>query len=166
MKRISARCKGLLSNLRSIRSKTSLILFFREALPRLCSRRSPVIRPYLLSTSVSFQWNTVPERPIGSVSLGWAGGERKSVRRDEKGVRMEEIEMARFQKDTARIIEGIVSSKQAVPLKDRERVLVKILPVVPDVEEAWFGCMRDKGKVMGDIVSPVEDEENWKVFSE
>ncbi len=71
---------------------------------------------------------------------------------------MEEIEMTSFQKDTVRIIDAIVSSKQAVLLKDRERVLVKIVPVVPDEQGAWLGCMRDKGKVIGDIVSPAEDE--------
>ena len=79
---------------------------------------------------------------------------------------MEEIQISKFQKNTFSIIDAIVNTQQPVLVRNKERVLVKIVPFPYSEKGSWLGCMRDKGKITGDIISPAEDEDNWKVLSE
>jgi hypothetical protein len=44
--------------------------------------------------------------------------------------------------------------------------MVKIVPINYPEPDSWLRCMRDKEKIVGDIVSPAENAEKWKVFSE
>lgn len=32
-------------------------------------------------------------------------------------------------------------------------------------KKSWLGCMKGEGKIIGDIVSPVIDENEWEVLS-
>lgn len=34
------------------------------------------------------------------------------------------------------------------------------------IKKSWLGCMRNEGKIMGDIVSPIMDESEWEVLSQ
>lgn len=33
-------------------------------------------------------------------------------------------------------------------------------------EQSWLGCMTDTGKIVGDLVAPVESLEAWEVLSQ
>ncbi len=33
-------------------------------------------------------------------------------------------------------------------------------------QQSWLGCMNGSGRIVGDIVSPVEDSDVWEVLSE
>jgi hypothetical protein len=79
---------------------------------------------------------------------------------------MEEIELSKFQSNVHSIIDSIIHSHQPVLIRDEERLLVKIVPFSYSEPESWLGCMRDKGKITGDIISPAEDADSWKVLSE
>lgn len=43
-----------------------------------------------------------------------------------------------------------------------------IAQVVPPPEEpkpaSWLGCMRETGKIVGDIIAPVADEKEWETL--
>ena len=41
--------------------------------------------------------------------------------------------------------------------RDKEKFLVKIVPGSYPEQESWLGCMRGKGRITGDIISPAED---------
>ncbi|SLM32713.1 hypothetical protein MTBBW1_80051 [Desulfamplus magnetovallimortis] len=60
----------------------------------------------------------------------------------------------------------IINSHQPVMIRDKGKFLVKIVLVSYLEQESWLGCMRGKGKITGDIISPAEDTDNWKVLSE
>ncbi len=77
---------------------------------------------------------------------------------------MEEIEPSKFQKIIHSIIDSTIYSHQPVLIRDEKGLLVKIVPF--SEQESWLGCMRDKGKITGDIISPAKDTDNWKVISE
>lgn len=78
---------------------------------------------------------------------------------------MEQIPLSNFQKNLHAIIETVARSDKPVLIIDRGKSLVKIVPV-PSSEQSWLGCMKGTGKIIGDIISPVEDPEVWEVLSE
>ena len=78
----------------------------------------------------------------------------------------QEISLKNIQKDINRIIESVVRSQQAVFISDQGKLLVKIIPVVHPEPTSWLGCMKGKGKIVGDIISPAEEVDVWGVLAE
>jgi len=79
---------------------------------------------------------------------------------------MKEIQLSNFQKNIYSIIDTVIHSHQPVLISDKGKFLVKIVPLSYPEQDSWLGCMKGTGKITGDIVSPAEDTDNWKVLSE
>ncbi len=79
---------------------------------------------------------------------------------------MEEIPLFNFQNNVYGIIRSVISSHQPVLISDKGKFLVKIVPLSYPEQGSWLGCMRGRGKITGDIISPAEDTDSWKVLSE
>jgi prevent-host-death family protein len=80
--------------------------------------------------------------------------------------KMEEIQLSNFQKNCQTIIESVNRSHKSILITDKGKLLVKIVPVSSSEQDSWLGCMNGTGKIVGDIVSPVEDPKVWEVLSE
>ena len=78
--------------------------------------------------------------------------------------KMEEIQLANFKQDIYGIIQSIVHSHKPVMISDKGKYLVKIVPIPYSEPDSWLGCMSGKGKIIGYIISPAEDTDNWKVL--
>ena len=78
---------------------------------------------------------------------------------------MEEIQLSNFQKNCHTIIETVSRSNKSIFITDKGTLLVKIVPVSSSEQDSWLGCMKGTGKIIGDIVSPVEDPEVWDVLA-
>ncbi|MGD8662527.1 MAG: hypothetical protein PVH37_21460 [Desulfobacterales bacterium] len=39
-------------------------------------------------------------------------------------------------------------------------------PPPPPKSDSWLGCMKDRIKITGDIISPVLDEKDWEVLKD
>jgi hypothetical protein len=39
-------------------------------------------------------------------------------------------------------------------------------PPPPETKESWLGSFKDKGEIVGDIISPVLKENDWGVLNE
>ncbi len=79
---------------------------------------------------------------------------------------MEEIQLTNFQHNIYSIIDSVIHSHKPIIISDKGKFLVKVVPLSYPKESSWLGCMRDTGRITGDIVSPAEDTDNWKVLSE
>ncbi len=79
---------------------------------------------------------------------------------------MKEIQLSELKKDLNSILMSISRSDQSVLIADKERLLVRIVPVTPAAKSSWLGSMRGTGKIVGDIVSPVEEPDSWEVLAE
>lgn len=79
---------------------------------------------------------------------------------------MEEIQLTALQQNISSIINAVIRSHRSVIIRDKEKSLVKISPIECSDQGSWLGCMKGKGKIKGDIVSPAEALENWQVLSE
>lgn len=77
---------------------------------------------------------------------------------------MEQIQLSRFQENMQAVIAAVKLADKPVLITDRGQLLVKIVPV-SNHDESWLGCMRDRGRIRGDIVSPAETEGVWEALA-
>ncbi len=78
---------------------------------------------------------------------------------------MEEIQLSNFQENCHTIIESVSRSNKSILITDKGKLLVKIVPIPSSEQDSWLGCMSGTGKIVSDIVSPVEDPKAWEVLS-
>jgi antitoxin (DNA-binding transcriptional repressor) of toxin-antitoxin stability system len=90
----------------------------------------------------------------------------ETVKTNEPVEIMEEIQLSNFQKNCRTIIKSMSRSNKSILITDKGKLLVKIVPVSSPGQDSWLGCMNGTGKIIGDIVSPVEDPKVWEVLSE
>ena len=64
---------------------------------------------------------------------------------------------------TAFQLSGIRNEQALVEQAIKE--LIKNYQAAALVKKSWLGCMRNEGKIIGDIVSPVMNENEWDVLS-
>jgi len=79
---------------------------------------------------------------------------------------MEEIQLIDLKKNLNSIINSVCRLDKSVLISDKERLLVKIIPVSSHDKNSWLGCMSSRGKIVGDVISPAEDSDIWEVLSE
>ena len=78
---------------------------------------------------------------------------------------MEQIQLFQLQENVRAIIVAMRLSDKSVLISDKGKPIAKIVPVSSS-EQSWLGCMKDKGMIVGDIVSPAESTEAWEVLSQ
>ena len=78
---------------------------------------------------------------------------------------MEEIQLFNLQNNVYEIIQAVIDSHSPVMISDKGKILVKIVPLSYPEKDSWLGCMRDTGKIKGDIVALAENSNAWEVFS-
>ncbi len=78
---------------------------------------------------------------------------------------MQEIQLSQFKKDFNNIIEIISHTHKPVMITNKGRLFLKIVPFISSKKDSWLGCMKVSGKIIGDIVSPVEKANIWEVLS-
>ncbi len=65
---------------------------------------------------------------------------------------------------TAFQLSGIKNEQALVEQAIKE--LIKNYQTAALVKKSWLGCMRNEGKIIGDIISLVMNENEWEVLSQ
>ena len=81
-------------------------------------------------------------------------------------VAMQEIAISEFKAKCLSLLQQVAKTKQPIRVT---RFGKPIADVVPPVEaevdrNAWIGSMKDSMKILGDIVSPASDPEDWEAL--
>ncbi|MEY4769255.1 MAG: Bacterial antitoxin of type system, VapB [Pseudomonadota bacterium] len=58
-----------------------------------------------------------------------------------------------------------IKTEQAL-IEQAVKELIKSYQTATSAEKSWLGCMRNEGKIIGDIMSPVMNENEWEVLSQ
>ena len=73
---------------------------------------------------------------------------------------MEEIQISTFKATCLAVLDRV--GRTRVP------VLVTVAQIVPPPpaarDEGWLGCLRDRTRIVGDIVAPASDPSDWEVL--
>lgn len=78
---------------------------------------------------------------------------------------MEEIAISEFKAKCTAVLERVSKTKQPVRITRHGKPVADVVPTNGEVDRAaLMGSMRDSIEILGDIVSPATDEDEWEVL--
>jgi len=78
---------------------------------------------------------------------------------------MEEIAISKFKATCLSVMERVRKTKKPVLVtRFGEPVAEIIPPTPPPPPKSWLGSMAGSARIVGDIVSPANDEQDWDVL--
>ena len=78
---------------------------------------------------------------------------------------MKEIAISVFKAKCLAILEQVEKTKSPIRITRHGRPVADVVPTVPDVDRiALFGSMRNSIQILGDIVSPVIDLDDFEAL--
>ena len=77
-----------------------------------------------------------------------------------------EISISEFKATCLKVIDNIGKSGESIVVTKRgEPVALIAPPPQPEKQKSWLGKYRKEGKIIGDIISPAADLNDWEVLS-
>ena len=78
---------------------------------------------------------------------------------------MEEIAISEFKAKCLAILERVQKTKKPVRITRHGKPVAEVVPpLVPVDRDAWLASMRGTVKILGDIVSPASDPDEWEAL--
>jgi len=78
---------------------------------------------------------------------------------------MEEIAISEFKAKCLAILNRVQKTRQPIRITRHGKPVAEVVPPSPVVDRATLmGSMRDSIQILGDIVSPVVDEDEWEAL--
>lgn len=78
---------------------------------------------------------------------------------------MREIAISEFKAKCLAIVEEVNKTKHPVQITKFGKVVAELGPPKPKPAPAdWMGSMKGEVKILGDIISPASDPEDWEVL--
>ena len=79
----------------------------------------------------------------------------------------ETIPISKFKATCLRLLDNVnKTGKSIIVARKGEPIALVTPPPPPPKPDPWLGCMKDRIKITGDIISPVLDETEWEVSSD
>jgi prevent-host-death family protein len=78
---------------------------------------------------------------------------------------MEEIAISKFKAKCLALLERVRKTRKPIRITRHGVPVAEVVPpsVVQD-RSAWIGSMKDSIEILGDIISPANDESEWEVL--
>lgn len=78
---------------------------------------------------------------------------------------MIEVSISQFKAKCLALLEQVRRTRQPIRITRHGKPVAEVIPPAPIVDRAaWIGSMKDSIEILGDIVSPANDEDEWEVL--
>lgn len=78
---------------------------------------------------------------------------------------MKEVPISEFKAKCLALMDQVQKTKKPIRITRFGKPVVEVIPPSSEAGGAdWIGSMKDTIKIMGDIVSPANDEKDWEVL--
>jgi prevent-host-death family protein len=78
---------------------------------------------------------------------------------------MEEISISEFKAKCLALLEQVNKTKKPLRITRHGKPVAEVVPPSPVVDRlAWIGSMKGQMEILGDIISPASDEDEWEVL--
>jgi prevent-host-death family protein len=78
---------------------------------------------------------------------------------------MQEIAISEFKAKCLALLDQVQKTKKPIRVTRFGKPVAEVVPASPTAEAAdWIGSMKDSMKILGDIVSPANDESDWEAL--
>ena len=77
---------------------------------------------------------------------------------------MKEVAISEFKAKCLAILDQVQKTKRPVRITRRGKPVAEVVPPSPTSRKDIFGFMKGKMEIVGDIVSPATDPDDWEVL--
>ena len=77
---------------------------------------------------------------------------------------MREIAISEFKAKCLAILDEVQKTKRPVRVTRRGKPVAEVVPPSPESPKNIFGFMKGKMEIVGDIISPATDPDDWEVL--
>jgi prevent-host-death family protein len=78
---------------------------------------------------------------------------------------MREIAISEFKAKCLAVLEQVRATKKPIRITRFGKPVAEVVPPTAVMDrEKWFGSMKDTFEILGDIISPANDEDEWEVL--
>jgi len=77
---------------------------------------------------------------------------------------MTDVSISEFKAKCLGLIEQVHKTRQPLRITRHGRVVAELIPAGPDRERKFLGRMAGTGKIVGDIVSPIIDLDEFEAY--
>jgi prevent-host-death family protein len=77
---------------------------------------------------------------------------------------MREVAISEFKAKCLALLDQVQKTKQPILVTRRGRPVAEVSPPKPKENRDWIGSMKGTSKILGDIISPATDEDDWEVL--
>ncbi len=78
---------------------------------------------------------------------------------------MEEVSISEFKAKCLALLEQVNKTKKPLRITRHGKPVAEVIPPAPVVDRAaWIGSMKDSMEILGDIISPANDEDEWEAL--
>jgi prevent-host-death family protein len=77
---------------------------------------------------------------------------------------MKEVAISEFKAKCLSLLDQVQKTKKPLRITRFGKPVAEIVPPSPERPADWFGSMKGTIEILGDIVSPANDENEWEVL--
>ena len=77
---------------------------------------------------------------------------------------MKEIAISEFKAKCLALLDQVQKTKRPLRITRFGKPIAEVIPPAPVSTPDWIGSMKDSIEILGDIVSPANDENEWEVL--
>jgi prevent-host-death family protein len=78
---------------------------------------------------------------------------------------MEEVAISEFKAKCLALLEQVQKTKKPIRITRRGKPIADVVPPAPAAgKRNWIGSMEGRMEILGDIVSPVMEEDDWEAL--
>jgi prevent-host-death family protein len=78
---------------------------------------------------------------------------------------VEQIAISKFKAECLAILEQVRKTRKPILVTRFGKPVAEVVPPsAPDRPKSWLGVMAGTGRIVGDIVSPAVDEQDWEAL--
>ena len=77
---------------------------------------------------------------------------------------MREVAISEFKAKCLALLDQVQKTKKPIRITRRGKPMAEVVPPSATRTSDWIGSMRDEMEIVGDIVSPASDEDDWEVL--
>jgi len=77
---------------------------------------------------------------------------------------MKEIAISEFKAKCLALLEQVQKSKQPIRVTRFGKPIAEVIPPSPSPATGWIGSMKNTIEIVGDVVSPANEENDWEAL--
>ncbi len=78
---------------------------------------------------------------------------------------MEEVSISEFKAKCLALLEQVRRTRQPIRITRHGKPVAEVTPPTATIDRAaWISSMKDSLEIVGDIISPATDEDEWEVL--